>query len=160
MPVTDISHDLDGLTVTITAEFAAPVERIWDIYADPRQLEKVWGPPEYPATVVDHDLTPGGRVTYYMTGPEGDRHYGYWHVLTIEEPSSFSYEDGFADENFAPNPDLPTSTCVSTFTEHGGTTQAVYVTSYASRDGLQTVLDMGVEEGSRTAIDQIDGLVA
>lgn len=160
MPVTDISHDLDALTLTITAQFAAPVQRIWDIYADPRQLEKVWGPPEYPATVVDHDLSPGGRVTYYMTGPEGDHVYGYWNVLTVEEPSSFSYEDGFADESFAPNPEMPTSTCVSTFTEQDGTTLARYVTTFGTREGLQTVLDMGVEEGSRSAIDQIDGLVA
>ena len=63
-------------TLTITAHFTAPVERIWQVYADPRQLEKVWGTPEYPATVVDHSLTPGGRVTYFMTGPEGDRFYG------------------------------------------------------------------------------------
>ncbi|WP_193103699.1 SRPBCC domain-containing protein [Brachybacterium sp. FME24] len=160
MPVTDISHDLDALTLTITAEFAAPARRIWDIYADPRQLEKVWGPKEYPATVVDHDLTPGGRVTYYMTGPDGDRFYGYWGVLTVEEPRSFSYEDGFAHEDFTPNTALPISTCVSTFTEQDGTTQAVYVTSFASREGLQTVLDMGVEEGSRSAINQIDDLVA
>jgi uncharacterized protein YndB with AHSA1/START domain len=44
MPVTDVKHDLDTRTLTITAEFAAPVERIWQVYADPRQLEKVWGP--------------------------------------------------------------------------------------------------------------------
>jgi uncharacterized protein YndB with AHSA1/START domain len=43
MPVTDVRHDPDNLTLTITAEFAAPVERIWQVYADPRQLEKVWG---------------------------------------------------------------------------------------------------------------------
>lgn len=160
MPVTDITHDLDHLTLTITAQFAAPVERIWDVYADPRQLEKVWGPPEYPATVVDHSLTPGGRVTYYMTGPEGERFYGYWTVLEVDEPRSFSYEDGFAHEDFTPNTDLPISTCVSTFSAQDDGTRAVYVTSYASREGLQTVLDMGVEEGSRTAIDQIDALVA
>ena len=64
MPVTDVHQDLDNLTLTITAEFAAPVARIWRVYADPRQLEKVWGPPTYPATVVDHDLKPGGRMTY------------------------------------------------------------------------------------------------
>jgi uncharacterized protein YndB with AHSA1/START domain len=51
MPVTDVSHDVDALTLTITAQFAAPVERIWEIYANPRQLEKVWGPPTYPTTV-------------------------------------------------------------------------------------------------------------
>ncbi|WP_114856135.1 SRPBCC domain-containing protein [Brachybacterium sp. YJGR34] len=160
MPVTDISHDLDALTLTITAQFAAPVQRIWDIYADPRQLEKVWGPKEYPATVVDHSLTPGGLVTYYMTGPEGDRHHGYWKVLEVHEPDSFRYEDGFAHEDFRPNTELPVSTCVSTFTAQDGGTRAVYVTTYADREGLQTVLDMGVEEGSRSAIDQIDELVS
>ena len=41
-----------------------------------------------------------------------------------------------------------------------GGTEAVFLTTYASREGLQTVLDMGVEEGSRSAIDQIDALVA
>ena len=44
MPVTDVQHDLDALTLTITADFAAPVERVWQVYADPRQLERVWGP--------------------------------------------------------------------------------------------------------------------
>ncbi len=29
MPVTDVSHDLENRTLTITAQFAAPVKRIW-----------------------------------------------------------------------------------------------------------------------------------
>jgi len=74
MPVTDVQQDLDNLTLTITADFAAPVQRIWQVYADPRQLEKVWGPPTYPATVVDHDLRAGGRITFFMAGTEGERH--------------------------------------------------------------------------------------
>ena len=45
MPVVDITKDLDALTLTIVADFAAPVERVWQLYADPRQLEQVWGPP-------------------------------------------------------------------------------------------------------------------
>ena len=120
----------------------------------------MWGPREYPATVVDHDLTPGGRVTYYMTGPEGDRHYGYWSVLEVDEPRSFTVEDGFAHEDFRPNTELPASTSVTTLTPQDGGTRAVYVTTYGDRESLQTVLDMGVEEGSRSAIDQIDELVA
>jgi uncharacterized protein YndB with AHSA1/START domain len=68
MPVTGITTDVDTRTLTITAEFAAPVTRVWAMYADPRQLEQVWGPPQYPATFVDHDLRPDGtRTTYYMT---------------------------------------------------------------------------------------------
>ncbi|UVY84347.1 SRPBCC domain-containing protein [Brachybacterium sp. NBEC-018] len=160
MPVTDISHDLDTFTLTFTARFAAPVERVWQVYADPRQLEKVWGPPEYPATVVDHSLTPGGRVTYFMTGPEGEKFYGYWEVLEVEEPRYFRYRDGFADEDFTPSTELPVSDSTTTLTAVDGGTEAVFVTTYADREGLQTVLDMGVEEGSRSAIDQIDALVA
>lgn len=160
MPVTDVRHDLEALTITITAQFAAPVERIWEIYADPRQLEKVWGPPGFPATVVDHDLSPGGLVTYYMTGPEGEKYYGYWKVLETAQPGYFRYLDGFADETFTPNPQLPASECTSTFTAADEGTLAVYVTSYDSLEALQTVLKMGVEEGARTSIDQIDGLIA
>ena len=61
MPVIDVQKDLDNRRLIMTAQFAAPVERIWQLYADPRQLEKVWGPPTHPATFVDHDLTPGGH---------------------------------------------------------------------------------------------------
>ena len=158
MPVTDVQHDLDQLTLTITADFAAPVERIWQVYADPRQLEKVWGPPTYPATVVDHDLTPGGRVNYYMTGPEGDKHAGYWEVTSVDEPRSFSFVDGFADLDF--NPQMPASTNVYSFSDHGGGTRAVFVAHYANADALQQVLNMGIVEGASLAINQIDDLVA
>ncbi|MFZ2526947.1 MAG: SRPBCC domain-containing protein [Rhodococcus sp. (in: high G+C Gram-positive bacteria)] len=159
MPVTEVQHDLDNRTLTITADFAAPVARIWQIYADPRQLEKVWGPPTCPATVVDHDLTPGGRVTYFMTGPEGEKYAGYWQVKTVEEPTSFTFDDGFADEDFNPNPDLPVSTSVYTFAEHGGGTRATYVSTFASAEALAQVLDMGLVEGASAAIGQIDELV-
>jgi uncharacterized protein YndB with AHSA1/START domain len=159
MPVTDVQRDLDNLTLTITAEFAAPVERIWQIYADPRQLEKVWGPPTYPATVVDHDLTPGGRVTYYMTGPEGDKYAGYWRIIAVDEPRSLTFEDGFADLDFNPKPEMPVSRSTFTFTEHNGGTRATYVSTYESAEALQQVLEMGLEEGATLAINQIDELI-
>ncbi|WP_336086028.1 SRPBCC family protein [Nocardia sp. SSK8] len=160
MPVTDVSHDLDTRTLTITAEFAAPRARIWQVYADPRQLEKVWGPPTYPATVVEHSLTPGGRVTYYMTSPEGEKFAGYWEIVAVDEPTGFSFKDGFADESFNPVTTMPVSTNTYTFTEDGGRTTAVYVSVYDTAEGLQQVLDMGVVEGATGAINQIDELVS
>lgn len=160
MPVTDVKHDVDTMTLTITAEFAAPVERIWQIYADPRQLEKVWGPPTHPATVVEHDLTPGGRVKYFMTSPEGEKFAGYWKITAVDQPRSFAFEDGFADSDFNPNPDMPVSSNVYSFTEHDSRTSAIYLATYQSPEGLQRVLDMGVVEGASAAINQIDALVA
>ena len=160
MPVIDVKHDVDTRTLTITAEFAAPIERIWQIYADPRQLEKIWGPPEFPATIVEHNLTPGGRVHYYMTSPEGEKFAGYWNVIAVDEPRSFTFEDGFADLDFKPNPDMPVSKHVYTFTEHNGRTRATYVSTYETAEALQQVLEMGVAEGARAAINQIDDLLA
>ena len=159
MPVTDVTHDLENLTLTITADFAAPVQRVWQIYADPRQLEKVWGPPSHPATFVDHSLTPGSRVTYFMTGPDGEKYAGYWDIISVDEPPSFAFRDGFADSDLNPNPDMPVSENTYTFTEHNGGTRAVYVAKFASAEGLLQVLDMGVVEGSTSAINQIDELL-
>lgn len=161
MPVTDVEHDIDARTLTITADFAAPVERVWGVYADPRQLERVWGPPGYPATFVDHDLVPGGRMTYYMTSPEGEKYYSYWTVLEVREPSGFDFKDGFAlDETFAPNPEMPEALNSYTFAPTGGGTRATFVGTYATAEDLQKVLDMGVVEGSTQAINQIDDLLA
>ena len=159
MPVTNVSHDIDALTLTITAEFAAPRARIWQIYADPRQLEKIWGPPTYPATVVDHEFTPGGRVTYYMTGPEGDKHAGFWNIISVDEPTGFTFTDGFADADFTPIESMPVSTNEFSFQERDGSTIATYVSTYATAEGLQQVLDMGVVEGASQAIGQIDDLI-
>jgi uncharacterized protein YndB with AHSA1/START domain len=161
MPVTDVHHDLDALTLTITADFAAPVERVWEVYADPRQLERVWGPPGFPATFVDHDLAPGGRMNYYLTSPDGEKYYAYWEVTGVDQPKRFTFRDGFAlDETFAPNPEMPESSQAYDFTEVDGGTRATFVSTYADAESLQKVLDMGVVEGASAAINQIDELLA
>jgi uncharacterized protein YndB with AHSA1/START domain len=156
VPVTDITKDIDNRRLTITAEFAAPIERVWGLYADPRQLERVWGPPSHPATFVDHSLTVGSRCTYVMTSPEGEKFAGWWRITAVDRPHSFAFDDGFADEDFNDAPGMPVSHNVYTFTSDGGTTRATFVSSYDSAEALQQVLDMGVEEGATQAINQID----
>ncbi|MBM7366688.1 SRPBCC family protein [Gordonia hydrophobica] len=160
MPVTDVQTDTENRTLTITADFAAPVERVWQIYADPRQLERIWGPPEYPATFVAHDFTPGGRSSYYMTSPDGERFGGWWQFTTIDPTSSFTFDDGFADADLNPAENMPVSTNRYSFSATAGGTRAVYSTTFATADDLQKVLDMGVIEGSTGAINQIDALIS
>lgn len=160
MPVTHITKDLDARSLTITAQFAAPIEHVWQVYADPRQLERVWGPPMYPATVVEHDLTPGGRVHYLMTGPDGDQVFGLWDVLSVDAPNSVRFEDFFADADFTRNLDLAVTHCTFAFTSIDGGTRAVYTSTFDSAEALQQVLDMGMEEGATLATNQIDALLA
>ncbi|MGD9736967.1 MAG: SRPBCC domain-containing protein [Solirubrobacterales bacterium] len=160
MPVTDVQKDLDALTMTITAEFDAPAERIWQIWADPRQLERWWGPPSHPATFTAHDLTPGARVAYYMTGPDGQRYHGWWQVEEVEPPTRLRFEDGFADEQGNPNPEMPTSVATVTLTESDGRTKMAIESRFSTREQMEQIIEMGAEEGMREALGQVDALLA
>ncbi len=162
MPVTNVTHDLETRTLTIVADFAAPVERVWQVYADADQLAQVWGPPGYPATFVRHELVPGGEMHYYMTSPEGERFGGVWKVLTVDAPREFTFEDAFAnaDADFAIVESMPIAHNTFSFAEHDGGTRATYVGVYPSAEALQQVLDMGMIEGASLAIAQIDTLLA
>jgi uncharacterized protein YndB with AHSA1/START domain len=106
MTVTAVRKDAQALTLTLDAEFDASPERVWQLWADPRQLERWWGPPTYPATVTSHDLNPGGRVEYHMTGPEGDQPKGLWEVVEVVPPHRLVFKDLFANEDGSPNTDL------------------------------------------------------
>lgn len=161
MPVTSVEKDADALSMTITARFDAPVGRVWEIWNDPRQLERWWGPPTYPATVVDHDLTAGGSVSYFMTGPEGDRATGWWRVLMVEPPRLLVFDDGFADESGTPNPDLPVTRCeVRLSDDPAGGTSMLIRSTFATSEAMQQLLAMGMDEGMSLAMGQIDGMLA
>lgn len=160
MTVTNVHKDPESMTMTIISEFDAPIGRVWQLWENPRQLERWWGPPTYPATVVDHDLTPGGRVNYFMTGPEGDQARGWWRVLAVEAPRRLEFEDGFADDAGDPNPDMPTMTIrVGLDEQPDGRTRMTIETAFPSLEAMEQIISMGMEEGMTSAIAQIDELL-
>ncbi|NCL77697.1 SRPBCC domain-containing protein [Rhodococcus sp. YH1] len=160
MSVTSVEKDFDSLTLTLIADFRAPLERVWQLWADPRQLERWWGPPTHPATVEQHDLVPGGTVTYFMTGPEGDKYRGWWNVTAVEPPESLEFSDGFADEDGTPNLEMPTTTVRMQLVEHEGGTRMRILSAFASREQMEQLAGMGMEEGLRLAVGQMDALLA
>jgi uncharacterized protein YndB with AHSA1/START domain len=161
MTVTAVRKDPKALTMTMEAEFEASPERIWQLWADPRQLERWWGPPTYPATFTRHSLVPGSRVEYHMTGPEGDQPRGYWTIDEVEPPSRLVFRDGFAHDDGSPNTDLPESTARVTIEAiGGGKTRMSILSKFASTEAMEQVLAMGMEEGLKEAIGQIDAILA
>jgi uncharacterized protein YndB with AHSA1/START domain len=134
---------------------------VWQLWVDPRLLERWWGPPTYPATFTAHDLKPGGRVEYHMTGPEGDQPRGYWGIVEVDRLSSIVLRDGFTDEDGSPNPDLPVSTMRVSITDiGGGRTRMTIANSFESPEDMDQILAMGMEEGMSLAIGQIDDILA
>jgi uncharacterized protein YndB with AHSA1/START domain len=161
MTVTAVRKDSHALTMTIDAEFDASPERVWQLWADPRQLERWWGPPTYPATFTKHDLAPGSRVDYHMTGPEGDQSRGFWDVLEADAPYRLVFRDGFANDDGTPNDALPRSEGRVTIEPIGdGRTRMSIESSFPSREAMEQVLAMGMEEGLTQAVGQIDAILA
>jgi uncharacterized protein YndB with AHSA1/START domain len=155
-----VDKDLENATLTVTASFAYPIDKVWALYADPRKLERWWGPPTYPATVVRHELTPGGVVHYYMTSPEGEQFHGVWHVKTVDEPTGFKVDDFFADAEGAPAEGMPTVHMAFSFESTQDGTRMVCVSSYDSLDDLQKTLGMGMEEGLTGSMGQMEAVLA
>ena len=161
MTVTAVRKDPDALSMTIVAEFAATPDRVWRLWADPRQLERWFGPPGYPATVTEHDLTPGGRVAYHFTGPEGDEVHGYLEVIEAQPPLRLVVREGFASEDGLPGTDAPGNEVRVTIEAlDDGRTQMSVETIFPSREAMEELLAMGMQEGFTASVRQIDAVIA
>jgi uncharacterized protein YndB with AHSA1/START domain len=160
MSVTSIDLDRDNLTLTLIADFDAPVEAVWELWSDPRKLERWWGPPGYPATFEKHELTPGGDALYFMAGPNGEKHWGLWRVTAVDPPTSLEFTDAFADADGTPNADMPTHEVKVELSEHDGGTRMEMRSRFESPDAMDELVKTGVVEGMRGAAGQMDALLA
>jgi uncharacterized protein YndB with AHSA1/START domain len=161
MTVTAVHKDAKARTFTLTAEFDATPERVWQLWADPRQLERWWGPPTGPATFTRHDLSPGSRVDYHMTGPEGEEAHGYWDVVEADPPRRLVFRDGFSHADGTPNDALPQNEGRVSIEEigHGRTRMSIH-SIFPSTEAMEQVLAMGMEEGITQAVGQIDAILS
>ncbi len=160
MTVISTTKDDDALTLTLVAEFDAPPERVWRIWEDPRLLEQWWGPPGWPATFDEYEFAEGGGASYHMTGPAGEESRGWWRFLAIEAPRRLELDDGFADEHGEPVSTMEPMRMVAMLEPIGDRTRMTVVSTFSSLDQYKQMLDMGMEEGMRQAVTQIDEIVA
>ena len=160
MTVISSQKNAEALSFTVVAEFDAGVERVWQVWEDPRKLERWWGPPTWPATFDSHDFVPGGKASYYMTGPDGEKGWGWWRFTAIEAPHRLEFDDGFADENGHPVPSMGTSHAVMELEAIDNRTRMTIVSTFDSAEALEKVIAMGMEEGMKQALAQIDAILA
>ena len=160
MPVTNTTKDTEALTLTVEAEYAATPERVWQLWADPRQLERWWGPPTWPATFEQHEMKVGGESHYFMTGPDGEKARGWWRFTAIDEPRSLEFEDGFSDDAGSPNPDMPTMQIRVDIARVGDVTRMTVTTTFPSAAEMEQLVGMGMVEGMLEAAGQIDAILA
>lgn len=156
MPIESVTTDPATLTLTAIGRYPVPVKRLWNAWCDPRQLERFWGPPTWPATFTAHEMRAGARSQYFMTGPQGETSHGYWIIEKVEPEKSFSISDGFAHPDGSPNEEFPQSKMEVSFeaTEEGS--RFVCVSTFANLESMEKLVEMGMKEGLTLAMGQLD----
>lgn len=160
MPITSVSSNAQDLTLTIVGEYPVPVERLWDAYADPRQLERFWGPEQWPATFTRHDMAVGGESHYHMTGPDGTIARGYFRFRVIEPLHRIEVEDGFSDDAGTPNPGMPAMHIRFLFEATATGSRVTGTTTFPSIEAMEQLVQMGMVEGMQSAMGHLDAVLA
>ena len=95
-----------------------------------------------------------------MTSPEGDKHAGWWRVSAVAPPNRLEFEDGFADGEGRPNPDMPVTVIAVTLADRdGGGTRMEITSTFATVEAMEQLLAMGMDEGMKAAMGQIDAIL-
>jgi uncharacterized protein YndB with AHSA1/START domain len=148
MTVVGVDKDAANRTLRITSEFGAPPERVWRMWSDPRRLERWWGPPEFPATVTEHDLRPGGRVALFVIGPDGGRRNASWRVTAVDEPTGLAFE--------LHDPDFPPIAMRVRIERADPGTRMVIEATFPTDEAMDRLLSIGFAEGLSAAVGQLD----
>lgn len=156
---TNVAKDFQAKSIVVSREFDAPLADVWRAFTESQLLDQWWGPSPWRAETKSQDFRPGGFWLYAMVGPEDQRHWARMNYLAIDHHKNFDIEDLFCDENGVVNMELPTSTGRNSFTETAGGTSVEFKMIYPTETALQTIVEMGFEQGISICFDQLDELL-
>lgn len=161
MPVMNVTKDAENLTMTVVAEFDAELPRVWQLYADPRQLERWWTPAEYPLTITDHDLSVGGYVRAQVIAAGGEKAHAYWRITAVDAPRSMAWEDGFLNDRGDPDPTMPLTTMLLTLDDRAGDgTVMTLVITFPSTESMEMHETMDLEAQMVQVLGQAEALLS
>lgn len=155
---TNIAKDFQEKSIVLSREFNAPLADVWRAFTESKLLDQWWGPSPWRAETKSQDFKPGGFWLYAMVGPEDQRHWARMNYIAINHHKNFEIEDVFCDENGVVNHELPVSTGNNSFTQIPGGTRVEFKMLYPTEAALQTIVDMGFEQGIAICFDQLDDL--
>ena len=151
--------DKETKTVSITKEFDASRDMVWDAYTKPELLDQWWAPKPLASRTKVMDFRVGGRRFYAMVSPEGDElGWAVQKYTSISPKTNFKFFNAFADEN--ENPQLPGSDWDLTFSEQDGTTKVSISIYNESLERLERMIELGFVEGAKAQLKNLEELLA
>lgn len=144
-------------TVSITKEFAAGRDLVWDAYTKPELLDQWWAPKPWASRTKFMEFREGGRRFYAMVSPEGVERWSIQKYNSITPKSNFKFFNTFSDEN--ENPELPGSDWDLSFSESGGTTTVSISIYNESLERLERMIEGGFVEGAKMQLKNLEELL-
>jgi uncharacterized protein YndB with AHSA1/START domain len=164
----DFVVNKEDLTITVSREFAADLALVWKAWTTAELLDQWWGPTPCTARTKSMVFQEGGHWLYCMivppslTGGETDQlNWGKQEYEKIELYKNFSGTDVFCDENGIANPELPQGRFENVFSQVAdGKTLVTMISKHHSLEDIETIIEMGFQEGIAICFNQLDELFA
>lgn len=147
-------------TLTIVREFAAERQLVWDCHTKAELLNQWFAPAPFTTKTKSMDFRNGGHWHYAMIDPTGPEYWGYTEYLDVKPIDSYRTTDAFSDSEGNINQELPRAIWDVIFTDKGENAVVTTVVQYASLQDLETIINMGMEEGMKMTLDKLDELLA
>ena len=148
----------------ISHTFAAPRALVWQAWSQCEHLQHWWAPTGWSVPVCKMDFREGGVWHYCMKGPMPDgtemESWGRTVFREIVEPERIVSVDVFSDAAGNVAEGLPEMVITVTFDEVDGQTHVRSRTEFATAADLETILQMGMEEGVAMTWDQLAAYLA
>jgi uncharacterized protein YndB with AHSA1/START domain len=154
----DFIVDKETKTVSISKEFEAERDLVWDAYTKPELLDQWWAPKPLTSRTRVMDFREGGRRFYAMVTPEGVERWVVQKYTSITPKTNFKLFNAFADEN--ENLELPGSDWDLSFSEQDGTTKVSISIYNESLERLERMIEFGFREGTIGQFKNLEDLLA
>lgn len=155
----DFLVDKEKNTLTIRREFLADRQLVWDAYTKSELLDRWFAPEPLTTKTKSMDFREGGHWLYAMVEPNGTEYWGRTDYLTIHPIDNYTALDGFCDNMGKINLELPRANWDVSFTDLGANAVVHTVVTYQSLSDLETVIQMGMQEGMTSTMEKLDDLL-
>jgi uncharacterized protein YndB with AHSA1/START domain len=156
----DFIVDKQNNSITVKREFAGDRQLVWDCYTKSELLDQWWAPSPFTTKTKSMDFREGGHWLYCMLDPEGKKYWGRMDYTKVNAIDSYEALDAFCDENGEINTQLPRAPWDARFSDAGENTLVVTKVTYKSLADLEAVINMGMQEGLTSALENLDALIA
>ena len=153
----DFVVDKEAKTVSITREFAAALDLVWDAYTKPELLDQWWAPKPLMSRTKVMDFKVGGRRFYAMVMPDGAERWAVQKYTSITPKTNFKFFNAFADAD--EKLELPGSDWDLNFSSQGETTRVSISIYNESLERFERVLTSGFKEGVAGQFSNLEELL-